>query len=131
MDETSKYVLIVDDAHLVRLYYRNSLERSGYTVGEAQNGLEALEKLLTKAADVLLVDINMPQMDGLTFLSRLRRQRPSIRSIPALVLSTESAVHDKNAARAAGANFYLIKPVSPEILTSYVSLLCGKRQWTT
>ena len=106
-----KRVLIVDDAGLVRLYYRDALERAGYAVDEAMNGLEALEKLLITPADLLIVDINMPKMDGLTFLQSLRRHTLPLGAIPAIVTSTEAYPKDRDAARIAGANFYLVKPV--------------------
>ena len=67
----------------------------------------------------------MPKMDGLTFLKTLRSQASNIASIPALVISTEAAPADLAAARQAGANFYLGKPVQPEVLLRYVTLLCA------
>ena len=66
--DKKKTILVVDDAGLVRLYYRTALEAAGFHVEEAMNGLEALEKLLTIPVHLMIVDINMPQMDGLTFL---------------------------------------------------------------
>ena len=75
-----KRVLVVDDASLVRMYYRDALERAGYEVDEALNGLEALEKLHEGAADLLIVDVNMPQMDGFTFLKVLRAGSSLIRA---------------------------------------------------
>src|ERR1044071_1098047 len=102
-----KRVLIIDDASLVRLYYRDALERAGYLVDEALNGLEALEKLLARPSELLLVDINMPKMDGLTFLRTLRRQPMPLAATPAIVVSTEAAPQDVEAARRAGGNFYL------------------------
>ena len=117
-------VLVVDDAALVRVYYRDALERAGYAVDEALNGLEALEKLLVSPFDLLIVDVNMPQMDGLTFLKVLRRQAPPICTLPAVVISTEAKQQDREAAKAAGANFYLLKPVSPADLVAYAGLLC-------
>jgi len=118
-------ILIVDDAALVRRYYREGLRRAGYEVDEALNGLEALERLLTAPADLLIVDINMPKMDGLSFLRALRRQALPLAATPALVTSTERQPGDLDAARAAGANFYLVKPVSQDSLTRMVNLLCG------
>src|SRR5678809_1663173 len=97
-----KRVMIVDDASLVRLFYRDVLQRVGYEVDEALNGLEALEKLLGWPADLLLVDINMPKMDGLTFLRTLRRQPLPLGGTPAIVISTEAAAQDAEAARLAG-----------------------------
>ena len=118
-------IMIIDDAALVRLYYRDALERAGFVIEEAQNGVEALEKLLLQPVDFLIVDINMPKMDGLTFLRTLRRQPGPIAGIPALVTSTESAPQDLCAAREAGANFYLVKPIQPDVLLAHATLLCG------
>jgi two-component system chemotaxis response regulator CheY len=118
-------VLIVDDASLVRLYYRRALQDAGYETEEALNGLEALEKLLIAPVDLILVDVNMPKMDGMTFLRTLRRQALPLAATPALVTSTEASPQDMAAARAAGANFYLVKPVPPETLVIYAGLLCG------
>ena len=125
MAKTQKRVLVVEDAALVRLYYRQSLEAAGYHVDEALNGLEALEKLLTQSADLLVVDINMPQMDGITFINALRAQDLPLAATPALVTSTESASQDRTTARAAGANFYLTKPVKSQTLVEAANLMCG------
>ncbi|THD62575.1 response regulator [Phenylobacterium sp.] len=124
-EASSKRVLVVDDASLVRLYYRDALERAGYQVDEALNGLEALEKLHAAPADLLIVDVNMPQMDGFTFLKVLRRQALPVAAIPALVISTEAGAQDREAARQAGGNFYLVKPVSQETLVEYAAMFCG------
>ena len=122
-----KRVLVVDDAALVRFYYRDTLERAGFLVEEALNGLEALEKVLTDAFDLLIVDVNMPQMDGFTFVANLRRQEIKTASIPVLITSTEAGEKDFAAARTAGANFYLVKPISPAQLTEHALMLCGVR----
>jgi two-component system chemotaxis response regulator CheY len=120
-----KTILVIDDASLVRLYYRATLEEAGFRVEEALNGIEALEKLLTTPVDLLIVDINMPQMDGLTFLRTLRRKDRPLASVPALITSTESAESDFAAARAAGANLYLVKPIDREQLLEYCAMFCG------
>ena len=119
-------ILVVDDASLVRLYYRTTLERAGFNVDEALNGVEALEKLLTTPVDLVIVDVNMPQMDGFSFVEALRRQELPLASTPALIASTERGPQDFDASRAAGANFYLVKPVSDELLVQYASMLSGK-----
>ena len=126
-DDTGKRVLVVDDAGLVRRYYRAALEPAGFEVAEALNGLEALERLLDSRFDLVIVDVNMPQMDGVTFLQTLRAKSLPLSSIPALVISTESAPQRVVAARAAGANFYIVKPLRAESLVQYASLLCGVR----
>jgi two-component system chemotaxis response regulator CheY len=125
-EHAKKRVLVVDDASLTRLYYRDALERAGYEVDEAMNGIEALERLLMKSADLLIVDINMPQMDGLSFLKILRQQDTAVASTVALVTSTESSEQDFLAARVAGANFYLVKPIAQDVLVDYVAHLSGR-----
>lgn len=122
-----KRILVVDDARLVRNFYRSILEKDGYVVDEALNGLEGLEKLLLVPVDLLIVDINMPKMDGLTFLRTLRSAEGAESTTPALMTSTEAKVSDKEAARQAGANFYLVKPIKPEALVEHVGLLIGRR----
>jgi two-component system, chemotaxis family, chemotaxis protein CheY len=125
MADRKPRVLVIDDAGLQRLYCREILEGAGFEVAEALNGIEALESPSLESADLLIVDVNMPQMDGITFLAALRRMPPPLCSIPAMVTSTESGPQDLAAARAAGANFYLIKPVSADTMREYASLLCG------
>ncbi len=124
-NDPRKRVLVIDDASLVRLYYRSALEKAGFFVGEALNGIEALEHLLTAPYDLLVVDVNMPQMDGVTFLRTLRGKSLPMASIPALVVSSEADPVRVAAAREAGANLYLVKPLSQETLVEYVLLLCG------
>lgn len=126
-DDTAKRILVVDDAGLVRRYYRSALEMAGFEVAEAFNGLEALELLLGDRFDLVIVDVNMPQMDGVSFLQALRAKTLPLSSIPVLVVSTEAAPQRVVAARAAGANLYVVKPLRPETLVQYVSLFCGAR----
>jgi two-component system, chemotaxis family, chemotaxis protein CheY len=123
--DNAKTILVVDDASLVRLYYRSILQGAGFRVEEALNGLEALEKLLSVPVDLLIVDVNMPQMDGFTFLELLRQKEPPIAAIPALITSTESREVDFAAARSAGANYYLVKPIDREVLLEYARMMCG------
>ena len=123
-----KVILVVDDASLVRVYYRATLEEAGFRVAEALNGIEALEKLLATPVDLLIVDVNMPQMDGFTFLRTLRGKEGPLGSIPALVTSTESREADFAAARAAGANFYAVKPIDRARLVELAATLCGVPQ---
>jgi two-component system, chemotaxis family, chemotaxis protein CheY len=123
--DAKKTILVIDDASLVRLYYRTALEGAGFQVEEALNGLEALEKLLISPVHLLIVDVNMPQMDGLTFLQAVRRKNRELASIPALITSTESAESDFAAARAAGANYYLVKPIDQATLVEFAGMLCG------
>jgi two-component system chemotaxis response regulator CheY len=121
----ARTVMVIDDASLVRLYYRAALEAAGFRVEEALNGLEALEKLPRLAVDLLVVDVNMPQLDGFSFLKKLRRMDGPIAAVPAMITSTEAGEADFAAARAAGANFYLVKPVDAARLVEHAALLCG------
>jgi two-component system, chemotaxis family, chemotaxis protein CheY len=118
-------VLIVDDSSLVRLYYRSALEKAGFEVEQAINGIEAMERTLSQPFDLVIVDVNMPRMDGFTFVRTLRRVATDVASTPALMTSTEAEIQDIAAARAAGANFYLVKPVSEVELVRHVCVLTG------
>lgn len=119
-----KRVLIVDDAATVRMYHRSVLESGGFAVEEALNGIEALEKALETPFDLLLVDVNMPRLDGLGFLKEMRRQQ--IPQPPAIMVSTEAAARDEMAACHAGANCYLVKPVRPLQLLAHARLMLGE-----
>jgi two-component system chemotaxis response regulator CheY len=118
-------ILIVDDSSLVRLYYREALEKAGFTTDQAINGIEAMEKVLARPFDLVIVDVNMPRMDGFSFLRTLRRATAEVATLPALVISTEAKEQDIGEARAAGANFYLIKPVSEAHLLRHAAILTG------
>jgi two-component system chemotaxis response regulator CheY len=118
-----KRILIVDDAATVRLYHRTILEEAGYSVVEAVNGVEALEKALQEAFDLYVVDVNMPKLDGYGFLRELRAQ--NLPQVPAVMVSTEGSDADRLRAYQAGANLYLLKPTKPEQLLGPISLLMG------
>jgi two-component system chemotaxis response regulator CheY len=114
----------VDDAATVRMYHRGILESAGFTVEEAVNGIEALEKALTTAYDLYLVDVNMPKMDGYAFLRELRRNA-ELAQPPAVMISTEAELEDRTKAYEAGANFYMLKPTKPDSLIGHVRVLLG------
>jgi len=121
-------VLVVDDSSLVRLYYRDVLEKSGFDVDQAMNGVEAMERVLAQPFDLLVVDVNMPKMDGFSFLRELRRSKSEAAALPALIITTEAGREDAEEARAVGANFYLVKPVSEADLRDHVAVLTGYRR---
>lgn len=119
-------ILLVDDSHTVRLYGRSILTSlPDVEIEEAQNGIEALEKAVAQRFDLLLVDVNMPKMDGYTLLRELR-QRPELWSIPAIMVTTEDKAEDLRRAYGAGASFHLSKPFDPELLRRSVVLLLGE-----
>ena len=121
-----KRILIIDDAATVRLYHRQILEPLGFEVLEAATGYEGMEKLFSQEVDLLLVDVNMPKMDGYTFLKLLRRDEQGMNGIPAIFISTEVELKDAKAAYLVGANMYLTKPVNPATLALYAGLLTGE-----
>lgn len=120
-----KKILIVDDAATVRMYHKNILSQHGFVTAEAINGLEALEKAHMENFDLYLVDVNMPKMDGYTFVRQLRSSL-TIDQAPVMMISTESEPEDEVKAYQAGANLYLVKPIKPEVLLEYASLLIGQ-----
>jgi len=119
-----KKILIVDDAVTVRMYHRKLMEALGYQVAEAENGIEALEKMLDENFDLSLVDVNMPKMDGYRLVEEMR-QNDVLMAIPVIMISTEEEEGDKTKAYMAGANFYIVKPAKSEELQDYVSLMVG------
>lgn len=125
MSEATRRVLVVDDAVTVRAYTRQVLEADGFAVEEAVNGIEGLERALSNPPDLLVVDVNMPKMDGYTMLRAVRREE-SLRAIPALMVSTEAKEADRQKALVAGANWYLVKPARPDTLTLAARLLTGR-----
>ena len=120
-----KHILIVDDAATVRMYHRDILEGAGYAVDEAVNGIEALEKALTRPYALYLVDVNMPKLDGYSFIRELRAQTTVAQS-PAVMISTEAQPGDLTKAYEAGANFYIIKPTRPQVLLLHARVLLGE-----
>lgn len=126
MAPDAKRILVVDDSSLVRLYCSSALEKAGFAVEQAINGIEAMEKVLSQTFDLVIVDVNMPRMDGFAFLRSLRSDdNADVATLPALMISTESELRDMLAATAAGANFYLVKPVSEADLVRHAAVLTG------
>ncbi|MFZ5650233.1 MAG: response regulator [Bacillota bacterium] len=115
-------ILIVDDSSTVRRYCREMLQETGHWVEEAANGYEALEKVYTGKFDILLVDVNMPKMDGYSFLKEIRRAK-DLEPVPVLMITTEAGVGDMDRGFQAGCNMYLVKPVEPAELMAYIEIL--------
>lgn len=115
-------VMVVDDSKTVRSYHGSILKDLGVEVLEAENGMEALEKSLDKDVDLYLVDVNMPVMDGYSFVSELRRQ-PARRYTPVIMITTQEESTDKLEAFKVGANLFETKPIKPDALKGYLQLL--------
>lgn len=118
----SKSVLVVDDCETTRRLITLMLKGKGYISIHASNGIEALEKLATVRVDVIITDLNMPQMDGLELIKTLRKD-DNFRDKPIIMVSTESAEMDKKMARELGASTYIVKPVSQERLVYEIEKL--------
>jgi len=121
-----KKVLIVDDSLTVRMYHRQILEKDGFECDEAENGMEALEKAQLKSYDLYIVDINMPVLDGYSFVKRLREGEGYI--APVIMVSTESEAKDMDLAYESGASMYLIKPARPDDLVLNARMLTFSKE---
>lgn len=120
----SARILAVDDSCTMRQMVRAALEVDGHQVREAQNGEEALQALEVEPADLVITDLYMPQMDGLTLL-RAIRERAEHRFTPVLLLTTEHGEEMKQRGRASGATGWLVKPFQPEQLRQVVARVLG------
>src|SRR3990167_5822319 len=120
-------ILIVDDSRTVRTMVRQALEADHHQVIEATDGVAALAALDMGPADLVITDVNMPEMDGLK-LVRALRDRPAYRFIPILVLTTESGDEIKQRGGGAGATGWLVKPFTPEHLRKTVQHVFRRRQ---
>jgi two-component system chemotaxis response regulator CheY len=112
-------ILIVDDSRTMRSMVRGALEADHHQVIEAIDGVTALATLETASADMVITDVNMPEMDGLK-LVRALRERPRYRFTPILVLTTEGGAEMKQRGREAGATGWLVKPFNPDQLRQTV-----------
>ncbi len=117
--------LVVEDSTMMRELLVFALSRiPQIRVTEANNGLDGLRKLTTGTFDILLTDINMPIMDGLKLVKRVRTDSVH-KNMPIIVISTESAEEDRQRALALGANAYIIKPIQATQVIAKVRELLG------
>lgn len=120
-----KHILIVDDSKTVRNLVAFIMKKEGFKVTTAEDGLDGLEKLYSASeVDLIVSDVNMPRMDGLTFIKTVREQE-AYRDIPIVVLSTEGQDKDIQTGLTVGANLYMVKPAQPEKLVRNVKMLLG------
>ncbi len=120
----AKTVLSVDDSGSIRQMVSFTLKSAGYTVIEAVDGQDGLDKAKQKTVDLVLTDQNMPRMDGLTLIKSLRAM-PSYRTVPILMLTTESGDAMKSQGKAAGATGWIVKPFDPQKLLEVVKKVIG------
>jgi two-component system chemotaxis response regulator CheY len=115
-------VMVVDDSKTVRSYHGYILKAMDIDVIEAENGMEALERSLDGDIDLYLVDVNMPVMDGYSFVLELRKQ-PNHQLTPVIMVTTQAQEIDKIEAYKVGANLFETKPIKPDQLNAYVNIL--------
>jgi two-component system chemotaxis response regulator CheY len=117
-----KTILIVDDSEFVRRYHSHILEEADFQVITAVDGSDGLEKLYSSACDLVLTDVNMSNMDGYEFIRRVRAD-DKYGSLPIIIVSTESEGKHKMKGFEAGANVYLVKPCSPEMMVENIRMM--------
>ncbi len=114
-NEELRKILIVDDSVSMRQMVSFTLRQGGFEVIEAEHGQDALNKLAGATVDLIITDLNMPVMDGITLIQNVRKQ-PAMRSKPILMLTTEGLAAKKEQGKAAGATGWIVKPFDPERL---------------
>ena len=117
-----KRIMTVDDSATIRQMVALTLRDAGYEVVEAIDGRDALERLAREPVDMLITDLNMPNLDGVGLI-RAVRQDPANRFIPIIMLTTESHDSKKQEGKAAGASGWIVKPFKPEQLLGVVKMV--------
>jgi two-component system chemotaxis response regulator CheY len=119
-----KAVLTVDDSPSIRQAIKVTLGPAGYEVMQAEDGIDGLSKAKSKAVNMVITDLNMPRMDGMTFIKQLR-QLPGYSGVPIVFLTTESDASIKQQAKGAGATGWITKPFTQDQLLGIVKKLIG------
>ncbi len=118
----SKSILIVDDSATLRQTVAIALRGGGYTVTEACDGKDAITKLDGSKYNLIISDLNMPNMDGLSFV-QAAKQMPAYKFTPVIMLTTETDESKKQAGKAAGVRAWVVKPFQPPMLLDAVAKL--------
>lgn len=119
----AKTIMIVDDSASIRTVVGIALRGAGYDVVEAINGQDAINKLSGQKMNLIISDVNMPIMDGITFVKQVK-QMSAYRFTPIIMLTTESDESKKREGQAAGARAWVVKPFKPEQMLGAVQKLC-------
>lgn len=121
----ARAILAVDDAATMRKLIAFTLSAAGHEVVEAEDGVRALAVLNSRSVDLIITDINMPNMNGIE-LTRRVRSIPRHQSTPVLIVTTESELSIKSQAKAAGATGWIVKPFQPDQLRAAVTRVLGR-----
>ena len=119
-----KTIMTVDDSASIRMMVSFTLGELGVEIVEAVNGNDALAKMDKSPVDMLITDVNMPGLDGISLVRKVR-ENPSYRFIPIIILTTESEAEKKLEGKSAGATGWIVKPFRPEDLISVVRKVMG------
>ena len=119
----AKTIMIVDDSASIRTVVGIALRGEGYAVIEAINGQDAINKLTGQKVNLIISDVNMPIMDGITFVKQVKTMA-AYRFTPIIMLTTESDESKKREGQAAGAKAWVVKPFQPDQLIGAVQRLC-------
>jgi two-component system chemotaxis response regulator CheY len=118
----AKTIMIVDDSATLRQVVSIALKGAGYDVIEGCDGKDALSKLTGQKVHLIVSDVNMPNMDGITFVTEVKKL-PAYKFTPVIMLTTEAGEDKKAAGQAAGAKAWVVKPFKPEQMLTAVSKL--------
>jgi len=118
----AKTIMIIDDSASIRQVVSMTLKGAGFDVIDAVDGVDALKKLNGVKIHLLITDVNMPNMDGITLVQEAKKL-PAYKFTPMMMLTTEASDEKKQAGRAAGAKAWLVKPFQPPMLLAAVSKL--------
>jgi two-component system chemotaxis response regulator CheY len=120
----AKTIMTVDDSSSVRQMVSLTLKGAGYSVVEGVDGKDALDKLKANPVDMVITDLNMPNMDGITLIKNLRAL-PNFKFVPIVMLTTESQAQRKSDGKEAGATGWIVKPFKPQQLLDVVKKVLG------
>lgn len=120
----AKLIMTVDDSASIRQMVTFTLKQAGYNVVEAVDGKDALAKLSTQKVDMMITDLNMPNLDGIGLIKGVRAGGPN-KFIPIVMLTTESQDARKAEGKAAGATGWIVKPFKPEQLVAVIKRVLG------
>ena len=120
----AKTIMIIDDSISLRQVVGIALSSAGYEVLEACDGKDALSKLTGQKIHLMVCDVNMPNMDGISFLKAVR-EHPDYKFTPVIMLTTEAGEDKKKEGQAAGARAWVVKPFKPEQLLAVVKKVLG------
>ena len=114
--------LVIDDSKSIRSILSKILTEIGFTVGEASNGLEAIDFIKKEKVDLALVDWNMPEMNGCEFVQEVRKDN-TYQDMQIMMVTTETAIDKVAEALEAGANEYIMKPFTKEMIVEKLALM--------